>query len=675
MAEEKTQPKITESEILEAFKVFGYTPDAADLKYWSLKPSESLETLYDNLKMRRDKQTEAESNLNASGAGSAAVYGESFFRGGDNGALIKFSEDPDGSGPMNTSTVWLVEPKTKTLRPIMSEQAFNNYFETSLSDAANQGLIKTIPMSYFNQNSPLFGFKLLTDEYGIKNDGSAKPVEVGIDLNKVSNRYGYQNDDELNRNTLKILNGFLSTIKSDNNSGLSQSTIDKISNDKETISMYINALAYGGYQINDIYRDLKIKEEIANGNTQYSNTKAIDEGVRAEDYYNTPAGNSVRTNPSFTPPQYLGDIDSSVFNAPIFDIPSDVYEVLVPPFDWRSPEGQAELDTIKSAYHDVLLQQAEAVTERERAIADQAYKELQKSIQKKYGIALSDNANQAWKQLSSIGSNMSQRGLAGTGIAREEMDRYLADVRKTDRRNRESQLTEEEYQRMNQLIKYGTPEQIAALSDEEKEKYGFKPTQEVLNWFSKENLKNLYPDLTDKEIDNYISTMLDERGNYRSEIYQKLSNNKLDIEEQKKTYQLGSVQTDPNTGRVIGGSGVLYKKALEEEKAYAPYSTGTDFSKPTSTTPAISPSDSSKWSINQPKDTVTTPVMANTSDSSKWSINQPKTSTPTPAPTPAAKLPTADQKASTVTLYNSGNTMSVPSGDVSYWKNQGWATK
>ena len=78
-----------------------------------------------------------------------------------------------------------------------------------------------------------------------------------------------------------------------------------------------------------------------------------------------------------------------------------------------------------------------------------------------------------------------------------------------------------------QLIKYGTPEQIAALSDEEKEKYGFMPDEETTKWFSTENLKSLYPNLSDQEIANYRSSMLDEQGNYRSELYQKLALNKF----------------------------------------------------------------------------------------------------------------------------------------------------
>jgi len=363
---EKTiqQPKISEAQISEAFGLYGYTPDAADLKYWSLRDDEDLKELYDKLNTRKEMQTEAESNLTETGLGSEGVYGESFFRGGDNGALIKFSEDPDGAGPQSTSTVWLVEPGTKTLRPILSETAFNNYFEETLEEASNKGMIKTIPMNYMSQGSPLFGYKLMTDEYGVKEDGSAKAVEVGVDIEKISGRYGYENNDELNKNTFKILNGFLSTLKGDQNSGLSQETIDNISNNKEVLSMYINALAYGNYKINDIYRDLKIRESVKNGNTQYTGSKAIDEGINAEKYYNTPAGNAVRTNPDFAPPAYIGDIDSSIFDMPIFDIPSDVYETLVPPFDWKSPEGQSELDTIKSAYHDVLLQQAEATTER-----------------------------------------------------------------------------------------------------------------------------------------------------------------------------------------------------------------------------------------------------------------------------------------------------------------------
>ena len=65
---------------------------------------------------------------------------------GDEG-LIKFSEDP---GPGDTTTVWLVEPSTKTLRPFLSEGAFNNYFEESLAEAAQNGRIQTVPTTWIN---------------------------------------------------------------------------------------------------------------------------------------------------------------------------------------------------------------------------------------------------------------------------------------------------------------------------------------------------------------------------------------------------------------------------------------------------------------------------------------------------------------------------------------------
>jgi hypothetical protein len=268
------------------------------------------------------------------------------------------------------------------------------------------------------------------------------------------------------------------------------------------------------------------------------------------------------------------------------------------------------------------MQQAEATTDREKAIADYNYEKLKEDISKKYKIALSDNANDAWGQINSLGTAAAQRGLANTGMGQEPIDKYLTGVRKQDQRNRETQLSEEEASRRAQLIKYGTPEEIAALSDEEKEKYGFKPSAETSQWFSTENLKNLYPDLSDQEIANYQSSILDSNGNYMSEIYQKLALNKLDIGEQKKTYQLGNAQYDTTTGRVTGGSGLLYKKALDEEKAYQEFSKADPFSKPTTSTTSsastISPSNSNYGSVNPDNKTTTVTPAIQPTTSSTW---------------------------------------------------------
>ena len=68
---------------------------------------------------------------------------------------------------------------------------------------------------------------------------------------------------------------------------LRASTINKYMGDPNLVSKYIAAIGYGGYNMRDIYRDLKAKELVDMGNATYSNVKAFDETMPASQWYNT----------------------------------------------------------------------------------------------------------------------------------------------------------------------------------------------------------------------------------------------------------------------------------------------------------------------------------------------------------------------------------------------------
>ena len=343
--------------------------------------------------------------------------------------------------------------------------------------------------------------------------------------------------------------------------------------------MYINALAFGGYQQADIYRDLRRKQLVKDGRDDLADVKVIDESKTADQQYNTPDYKLIITDADLKLPQYIGNIDSSLFENVIFQLPDEVYQVLSPPLDWNSPTGQAEIDKIKSAYHDVWLKQIEAKNEREKTIADETYKVLKNEIEKKYNIPLSDNSVEAWNQINKLGAGFEKGGLSGTGLYQEARDKYLQDIRKADERGRVQKKTEKEQSKREYYLNSASPKEINELSEQEKADYGIKPSQEFIDFFDKENLKKEYPGLSDREIDNYRNSIIDENGNYRSQLYQTLQANRLGIKEKKRTFQIGYVETDPDTGRVTGGEGLLYKKALEEEKKYRPFTGGGMFSK------------------------------------------------------------------------------------------------
>lgn len=491
------------------------------------------------------------------------ISGQADFRGA--GTFIKFLEDPDGPGPQSASTVWYVDPETKTLRPILSEAAFSNYFKETLADVEARGGIVTVPMAILNQGNMFAGYTLLKDNEGIGSGKEfAKPEApaVSVDSTKLASRYGKQANEQLEKHVLNkwLVEGLFANLKSDPNDGISSEIIDEISKDPDIVRQYVYALAYGDYSPPDIIRDLKRRQLIKEGRDDLKNVRVIDDGIVASQYYVTPDGSSAKNNADLLPPQYLAGVDMAMLESSIFKIPTEVFQTLVPPFDWTTPEGQAEMDKIKSAFYDVSIKQLEANTERDKIIADQNYKQLQKDVSRAYGITLSNNAQEAWSQISNLGQTLSGRGISESGLHEEAQSKYLEERRRADERLREQN-------KRNYYLQSATPDEVAKLSAEEKEKYGLTPSQEMSQFFTKENLKAQYPSLTDAEIEAYRTSIIDPSGSYRSNLYQTLAQNKLDLEQKKRAYQFGGVQTD-QYGNITNAYGAIGKKALEEEERY-----------------------------------------------------------------------------------------------------------
>lgn len=586
---------LTPGQVKEQFQAYGYAPNEEDIRYWTNKDQNELETLQQNLADRRNQEIQEEQQAAQSGE---MPIGKPFFRG--NEALVRFV---DGGRGINENTIWSVDPEAQTMRPILSPDAFEARFGKTPRQAMQEGRVKDISTNYLNTGAPLAGFEMLSDEQGIGESGTYERTEEEearaannnqqpnqgeereFDPVKIMNTYGERTNEALNREVFKAIdNGMLSWLKKmgkKNNGGISEETINQISNNPETVATYVNALAYGGYNVSDIYRDIKRRDLIRQGNEEYKDVKIIDETTKASDFYSKEENQGIRTNPDLNPPDSLGEIDSTLLDNPIYDVPNDVYKTLVQPFDWTSEEGREALDEIKSAYHDVLLQQLEAKTEQQKARADEAYQEMVEQVERNYGIKLSDDTTQAWNKINNLDKQIRNRGLRGTGIGREMKQKYLQDVRAGQERMRQNKADELEAEKEKYLRKFATPEEIQELSEEEKRELGFKPSQQAKEFFSKENLKEKYPDLTDRQIEEYRNSILDEYGNYRSEAYQTLWDKKKKIREDKRTYQLGDVKVDEETGEIVGGHGLLYQKALESEKAYEPYEEGGAFEKPT----------------------------------------------------------------------------------------------
>ncbi|MCK5409889.1 MAG: hypothetical protein KAJ30_06450, partial [Candidatus Heimdallarchaeota archaeon] len=303
------------------------------------------------------------------------------------------------------------------------------------------------------------------------------------------------------------------------------------------------------------------------GNQEYANLKTFDENINLDQWTGTEEYTKFANDSSLVVPENILNIDVDMFSNPIFQIPGSAFSTIVKPIDIDSPEFKAEAEEIQASYYDIMTQKAEAETEQAKAIADNNWEIFKKNLEKKYGLELSGNAKEAWGQLQELFSGSAQRGLAGTGLEREVKDRYLKEVRDRDQLLRESELDEKEMEERSKLLKTGSSEEIAAFvaaNPDKAKEWGLVPSDEQKQWFSKENLKSLYPDMTDSEIDVISGMVIDpDTGYYRSEIYQNLYSNKYNLGEQKKSYQWEK----------------LYQQKLDEEsKAYEPYTKQNPFS-------------------------------------------------------------------------------------------------
>jgi len=614
-----------------------------------------------DLEMSRKKaQEDAKAQTDISGKTN-----DFFFQG--NEALVKFNDDPNGAAPGDASTIWLVDKNSQSMRPFLDETGFIAKYGMSPQEAMDSGLITTLPTTALtNQDSTLFNFQLLGNEQGINEAGTYTPDNVSEE--DIGRLYGQEYNAQAQQASFKVVDHWLGLIKEMTDSGIDPDVVQEALNDPNTIGLYVNALAYGGYGPNDIYRDLKRKQLVKGGDSEYANMQVIHSTQTANEYHATAEGQAIRSNMELAPPPQLGDIDTSLLDLSIFQLPSEVFQTLVQPFDWTSPEAQEEAEKIKSAYHDVLTKQLEAQTDQQKAIADHEWETFRQEMNRLYGIQLSDNAYSAWDQINSITSGYGQANLGDSGLLQEAKDRYLQDVRRGDETVRESKASQETEARRKHLLANATPEEIAALTAEERVAWGLTPSQDVLSFFDVQNLVSKYG-LSEQEAIAYRDLMIDENGNYRSTLYQNLYANKYGISESKKTYQLDQL---------------LEQKKNEEEKRYAEYTQAGAFdSAPTTQQQTgTDPSDSSAWSIN-PENTALGQAAAATaqanqqtgtdpSDSSAWSINPANQQSSGVADTGLGQA--AEAAAATSSAMNQQSSTPTPSTQISgggIWKKGG----
>lgn len=359
----------------------------------------------------------------------------------------------------------------------------------------------------------------------------------------------------------KSIRNILNTVKtSGKTEGLTPSYIDTIINNPSLMSYYAGALTYGGYQLSDIYADIYREATTGTKDDKYFISPTVKRNV----FYSSPEGKKILAEvEKALSTQGMGD--TSVLRHGMYDMSDELFKVLVPiSSDVESPEFESEMEKINTAYYDALMAVANANTEVEHTEAKAELSRIKSEIEKQLGITLSDNSEEAWKQLEALSEGMNQRGIQGSGFHNEAVDDVLRRVRTVNERQRDQVLTQKEEQEKAYYKGFASPAEIAALSHDKKVKWGLVPPSGFVDQM-KNDLKTRYPEMTDQEINDLVGIAVDENGNMRSNIYQQNYVNIYDRAEgimaKKK-----EVQT----------AGVLKKEEEAQEEAFREFTIPTE---------------------------------------------------------------------------------------------------
>jgi len=453
--------------------------------------------------------------------------------------------------PTRPNDLYLIDAATKTIQKFASPEAVANYQPLNGAtveqlDAA--GRIPTISISLLLNK----GFTQPPDASGtIQSDGTDPMFQAKQDASITFAHYYNQTPTvQKNSDAHLMLDGFLTVAQQ---AGVTPSTISNIRNNPNLYAFYLNAVAYGGYSFNDVFKDLKRRELSASGDPSVSNVMIINPNLSKTEYANTVGGQAANSIPSLTVPAQYAEQDSSVFNLPIFQLPKEAFNFLTPLLDVTSPEFKAEVDKIKSLYHDVILQNLESNNERTHALAQEQWRMLKQQIESKYKIKLADNALNAWDQINTLGTTMSGANIYESGIHQEARDKMLQRVRKQDDLLRQTRTDDETAKRREYFLKYATATEMkngvydqngqliySAPSQSELQSWALVPSQEDLNFFTLENLRSLAPNESDAYLQAIIDANIDTSSGtplYRSETNATLMNNRLTTLKDKTSYQ------------------------------------------------------------------------------------------------------------------------------------------
>jgi peptidoglycan hydrolase-like protein with peptidoglycan-binding domain len=461
------------------------------------------------------------------------------FAGGTNTYLAKIKEYPN--------QVYLVDASTKTMHPFAAG-AFDSYYGGNQEAAA--AAVQEIPLKEIQPGGALSSLTMLNSGYAVNASGKYTPYTNPTSA-QMSQTYGQSkvSQDEL-RKSWQPIDAMFNYLKSGDQTSINKEFLAKIVADPNLMTSYINAAHYGGYSMNDILRDVKRRELIASGDTSLNNVQPISATELKSTYQNTPTFQNAASNTKIAAfNDGVKGLDSSVLNLPVFQIDQSLYEDLNPALKIDTPEWNAAVSAIEAGAYDIANKSVSAQTDAEKQRADTQWGVFKDQVKKRYGIALENDALQAWQQISNLRTQgASQRGLNNSGIVNEDIDYQLRQVRRTDQQQRDNKASELNNEEYKMVTGYATPAQIKQMNDEDKakglaqsewraSKYGLVPSAETTAYYDMANLKKLFPQAEESELLKSRNEILDENGNYRSTLFSQKAASIASNNEAKKTYQ------------------------------------------------------------------------------------------------------------------------------------------
>jgi hypothetical protein len=431
------------------------------------------------------------------------------------------------------STVWLANKKTKELYPIMSEQAMRDLYPGN--DLAYQSAINSInemTPEEFNM-SEWKDYNQMSADYGIYEGGKFKN-NLGFSTADIQSAYGKTKNDDANSAGLNALTSFF-TLLSQPDSGINNTFLNKIKNDKNLMAFYWTALAYGDYTNDDIYKDIKRRELVDQGQTELNNISVISPTIKADDYIITDQGRLATSLPSLEPPAQIGNISRELWKTTAANLNQEYFNLSDPEkYDPTSSVFKDDLAKMKIEAYDYYERELNAETAEEKAAIDSEWKRYVDDVYRTTGYRLGDNALAAWRQLEKIDKEFNEAGIGQTGLENQAVDEALRDYREQNRQIRESRESEIQTKEEQMARASYSPDQIQKLNDEDAAKglprsqwrtvlWGLTPAEKMTpEKFIAEHRKN-YPNttLTDAEIKaQFYDNIYDANGNRRSTLYQ-----------------------------------------------------------------------------------------------------------------------------------------------------------